>query len=83
MCEIYGHAMDYKRSAVDWANFVRDLFKAYVADNMTNIKLRGTIELDESMFGHKFKYHRGNPNCGLKVWIFSMIDQETNRLVTI
>ena len=50
---------DYMKSAVDWANFIRDLFKAYVTDTILNMKFSGIIEIDESIFGHKVKYHCG------------------------
>ena len=61
MCAREG-GIDYKKSAGDWINFARDLFKAYVTDTMFHMKFSGTVEIDESIFGHKVKYHRGNPN---------------------
>lgn len=30
-------------------------------------KLSGIVELDESLFGKRNKYHRGNPHGGMKV----------------
>ena len=35
------------------------------------MKLQGEIEIDdESLFGRRVKFHRGNPKKGMKVWIF-------------
>ena len=73
--------MDYKRTSVDWANFVRDMCKKYVHDYINSgEKLAGNIELDESVFGRKVKYNRGNPR-GQKIWIFGMIDRVANNLI--
>ena len=36
--------------------------------------------LDESVFGRKVKYNRGNPR-GQKIWIFGMIDRVANNLI--
>ncbi len=72
---------DYKKTSVDWANFIRDLFKQWVSDHYDNVQLSGDIEIDESLFGRQCKYHRGNPHVGLKVWIFGLVERETNRLL--
>ena len=34
-----------------------------------HMQLSGTIEIDESLFGRQVKYHKGNPNLGLRVSI--------------
>ncbi len=69
------------QTPVDWANFIQDLFKQWVYDNYDNVQLSGDIEIDESFFGRHCKYHRGNPHVGLKVWIFGLVERETNRLL--
>ena len=33
--------------------------------------LEGEVQIDESLFGRKVKYHTGNPNRGLKVSVLS------------
>lgn len=73
--------LDYKKTAVDWANFIRDLFRQYVNDTMSDLKFEDIVELDESLFGRKYKYHRGNPNKGTKVWIFGIIERSSNRII--
>ena len=39
----------------------------------------GEVEVDESLFGRRTKYHRGDPR-GIKVWIFGLVERQTNRL---
>ena len=48
-----------------------------------NIKLGGrgkTIEIDESMFGHKRKYNRGRISRG--TWVFGMVERGSGRALT-
>ena len=47
----------------------------------SSFQLDGEIEIDESLFGCKFKFHHGNPRTGLKVWIFSMVQRATNKIL--
>ena len=49
---------------------------------MLDLQLTGDIEIDESLFGPKCKYMRGNPASGIKVWIllFGLISMETNAI---
>jgi len=46
----------------DWASFCRDE------------KFSGEIQIDESLFGRRTKYHRGDPR-GLKVWISGLVER--------
>ena len=39
-----------------------------------HMQLSGDVEIDESLFGRKVKYHRGNPHVGCKIWVFGMIE---------
>ena len=73
--------IDYKRSAVDWANFIREIFKQYVYTCYQTIQLEGEVEIDESLFGKKCKHHRGNPHTGLKCWVFGMVERLSNKLL--
>lgn len=59
--------MSYGSTAVNWASFVREMFKEYFYRNLRFRKLQGVIEIDESLFGRRVKFHRGNPSRGLKV----------------
>jgi len=47
--------------------------------DIRDVKLQGEVEIDESLFGRRTKYHRGDPH-GLKVWVFGMVERSTNRV---
>ena len=80
-CSQYS-GLSYKNTSVDWANFIRDLFRIYVFEQIieSQDKLSGIVEIDESLFGRKCKYQRGN-RSGVKVWIFGLLERSTNRLL--
>lgn len=54
--------MAVNTTIIDWANFVRDVLKQYVFEEIGMLKMKGIIEVDESLFGRRNKFHRGNPN---------------------
>jgi len=68
----------YGSTAVDWGSFCRDLFMEYYVREIKDVKFNGEVEMDESLFGRRTKYHWGDPR-GLKVWIF-WNNGTTNRL---
>ncbi len=70
-----------KKTSVDWANFIWDLFKQLVNDLYQHVEFEEDIEIDESLFRRRCKYHHGNPHVGLKVWIFGIIERASNRLL--
>jgi len=72
-------AVAYGSTAVDWGSFCRDLFMEYFVQTISPVKLSGVVEIDESLFGRRTKYHRGLSR-GHKVWIFGLVERETNRL---
>ena len=39
-------------------------------------KFSGIIEIDESLFGRKIKYHRGRP-LGQRVWVFGLVERQS------
>ncbi len=57
--------MSYGSTAVDWACMIRELFKEHYQLHISGNVLSGEIEIDESLFGRRVKYHRGNPGAGL------------------
>lgn len=57
----------YGSTAVNWGSFVREVFKEHFHRNTRMKKLSGIVELDESLFGKRTKYHRGSPHGGMKV----------------
>ena len=40
----------------------------------------GDVEIDESLFGRKVKYNRGNPTTTC-IWIFAMVQRSINQIV--
>lgn len=58
--------MAYKSTTVNWACFMREVFKEYFHNTLRNVKFQGIVEIDESLFGRRVKFHKGNPNRGLK-----------------
>ena len=55
--------MDYKKTSVDWASYCREILKHFVftqyLDEENPLRLSGQIEIDESLFGRRFKYNKG------------------------
>ena len=48
---------------------------------MSSNKFSGIIEIDESLFSRKMKYHKRNPSSGFKIWKFGMVERETNKII--
>jgi len=51
----------------------------YYVRNIRYEKLKGKVEIDESLFGRRTKYHRVDPIVR-KVWIVGLVEWDTNRL---
>ncbi|XP_061180588.1 uncharacterized protein LOC133189198 [Saccostrea echinata] len=73
--------VDHK-TYVDWYSFFRDVCSSALLRNP--IKLgsdinSNIIEIDESLFGKKRKYHRGTGNQ--KYWVFGMVERNTRNSV--
>ena len=77
--------IDYHHTAVEWAKSVRKIFVEYVYREVVSeanpMKLRGIVEVDESLFGRKVKNHRGDPRSGQQVWILGMVERSTNKII--
>ena len=71
--------ISYQKSGVDWASFIRELFKEDLHRSLPHIRLSGKIEIDDSLFGRRTKYHRGRPQ-GSKVWISGIVERGYNTL---
>ena len=56
------------------------IFSQYVFDIYKTLKFTGEVEIDESLFGLKIKYNKGQPR-GKRIWIFGLIERETNRII--
>ena len=72
--------MNYKKTAGTWMSKIRILFRKYVMDHIFSEKFEGEIEIDESKFGRKRKYHRGH-GSGIDIWIFGMVEKKSNRII--
>ena len=79
-CSIFS-GISYRSTAVNWGCFMRELFKDHFQKNITNRKISGEIEIDESLFGRRIKFHRGNPRPGLRIWIFGMVERQSNTVI--
>ena len=53
--------ISYQKSGVDWASYIRGLFKEDLHRSLPHIRLSGEVEIDENLFGRRTKYHRGRP----------------------
>jgi len=51
----------------------------YYLSDINDVKFSGIVEIEESLFGRKLKYNKGNSR-GMKVWIFGMVERNSNRL---
>lgn len=76
----FSTGMDYKRTAVDWASYVREMFCQYTFDMYNMTQFDGDVEIDESLFGRKIKYNRGEPK-GHRIWIFGIVERASNKLI--
>ena len=71
--------MSYKANAVEWAKTIREMYVKHYLNQTQDLKFSGIVEIDESLFGRKVKYHKGK-SSGMKIWIFGTIERSTNRL---
>jgi hypothetical protein len=49
-----------ENSMVDWANFIREAVSHYYLINPQKIGGSRAVQIDESLFGGRVKYHRGD-----------------------
>ncbi len=75
----------YNSTAVTWSSYLRDVFMQYVWDSViqSEMKLGGcnVVEVDESHFGKKCKYHRGNIKSSIDVWIVGLAERTTGKQI--
>ena len=72
--------MEYHHTSVIWASYAREIFCEFVHSTYTDIVFDGDVEIDESLFGRKAKYNRGNPT-GTRLWIFGMVQRSLNKII--
>ena len=79
-CCAQASGMNYKNTAVDWANFVRDLCRKFASDLYFDEVSSCKVEIDKSLFGWRCKYHRGDPR-GQRIWIFELVEGSSHQLI--
>ena len=70
-------------TGVQWGTSVRKICSEVIWNKIYKnpMILCGEIQIDESLFGRKVKYHKGNATKGMRVWIFGMIEVNSNKLI--
>jgi hypothetical protein len=67
-----------EQTLCDWGNFIRETISHYFLENPIVLGDRHAVQIDESLFGGKRKYHRGNHNIHEQSWVFGMVEEATN-----
>ena len=78
--EMYSFASE---AAVNWSSYIRDVMCEQFKRNVDEIRIGGpdsVVEIDESLFGRKFKYNKG-ARKGTHVWIFGMVNRTNGRVM--
>jgi transposase-like protein len=69
-------------TVTDWGRYIRESISHYYLENPIILGINGhAVQIDESLFGGKCKYHRGSHGRHRKGWVFGMIEEETGRNV--
>ena len=74
--------IDYA-TGVQWAAWIRDLFVQWVWEDVISqqLKFDGIVEIDESLFGRKIKYHRGDPRGQQRIWVVGLVERSSGRAI--
>ena len=78
-----------QKSAIAYANactsaqYDRDIFIHWVWEDiiLPEYKLSGIVEIDESLFGRRIKYHKGNPRSTERIWIVGLVECKRGRII--
>lgn len=66
---------EYYKIALQWTavhSYEKDLRNTLTVSHM---QLSGEVEIAESLFRRRVKYHWGNHHVGAKVWVFGMVER--------
>ena len=70
------------KAVSQWGVYVRESVSHYFLSNPTRLGGNGSIvQIDESLYGAKSKYHRGRDLSVNQVWVFGLSDSTTSRCV--
>ena len=62
---------------------IREIFIQWVWEDiiLPEYKLSGIIEIDDSLFGRRIKYHKGNPGSAERIWIVGLVARIRGRVI--
>ena len=61
--------ISYQKSGVDWASYIRELFKEDLHRSLPHIRLSGEVEMDESIWPENHISSRSATGVeGLDIW---------------
>ena len=72
--EIQQESKVAKGTALYYGDLCLRIQSVWTEHYYANFYHKSVFQLDESMHGRKWKYHRGNNDKGIKVWIFGLTD---------
>lgn len=70
-----------EQAIVDWGNFVRETISHYYIENPQMLGGDQAVQIDESLFGGRMKYYRGDHSKHVKSWVFGIVEEDTKRCV--
>ena len=77
--------ISYGCTSVYCANYIRDLFIQYVYDEIVTgeKKLSREVEGDQSLFGRKCRYHRGQIKSRVQVWVLGLVERGSGKMILL
>jgi hypothetical protein len=70
-----------EQALVDWGCYVRETISNYYLKNPLVLGGLQPVQVDESLFGGRRKYNRGNHYKHIKSWVFGIVEEVSNRCV--
>lgn len=68
-------------SVGEWCRFIRESISHYFVVNPLILGHLYPIQIDESLFGGKMKYHLGDHHTHKKSWVFGIVEEQSQRCV--
>jgi hypothetical protein len=70
-----------EQALVDWGNYIRESISSFFIENPLVLGAQSAVQVDESLFGGKCKYHRGDHHQYQKSWVFGIVEEGTGLCV--
>jgi hypothetical protein len=67
----------HENTVVTWECYIRESISHYFMDNPLKLGLKNTVQIDESLFGGRCKYHRGDHSRHQQSWVFGIAEEGT------